>query len=243
MLKMSKRPLLLLCLTALTSCSYYMDDTIQYITVETLGANNATCHAYIDNVKYKIRPPMKIALKKDKDPMILDCVAPGNRHKKLRIKPTMETSTLLNVVNGAVPGMAWDYGSDAMFHYPEKIYVDFRGIKTSPMPLPDHNSPDIKQPEEYDLEEYLPAVPRMNADKHTVPQLILRRQEYTGDSFSEEIGLSDADLNPSSTPTKGDLMPVKSQPLAATPARGSYMDPSNGTSAGLDSPVQLFPLD
>lgn len=242
MSKISKRPLLILSLAALSSCSYYMGDTIENITFETLGARNVICYAYIDNVKYKIRPPMKIALKRDKDPMILDCFAPGNRHKKLKIKSTMESSTMLNILNGGIPGGAWDYASDAMFHYPEKIYVDFRGIETTPMPLPDHNSPDIKQPEEYDLEEYLPATPRMNADKHEVPQLIMRRQEYTGDTFSQEVGLSDADLNPSTAPSKGDLSPVKSQPLSApTSSAPAKSAPANSTSAS--SPVQLFPLE
>lgn len=213
---MFKRLFSLFALLAVTSCSYIMDDTIQYITVETPGARNAVCHAYIDQAKYKIRPPQKVALKKDRDPMVLDCIAPGNRRKQVEIEPKVEPSASLNIVNGVIPGTSWDYLSDAMFSYPEVIYVDFRGIEVTPMGLPAHNSSDLRAPEDYDLEEFLPADPRMNSDKFKTPVEIRRRGEYIDDGFADtDDSLAPINLDPSNDGGKGELMKIETQGLPA----------------------------
>lgn len=234
---MLKRSVFALSLFALTSCAYISEDSVQMVTFETPGAHNALCFVHIDNVKYKLRPPQKLAVKKDDDPMVVDCKAPGNRHKKIEVKPRIEEDTYWNMFNGVVPGTSWDYLSDSMFRYPDVVYIDFRSERIKPNKLPDHNAPDIKQPEDYDLEEFLPARPRMNADKYEKPIEIKRREMYDGGSFADEAGLGDSDYDPSATKGKGDLMSIESEPLPAATEGESSAAQKEGV------PTPLFPLE
>ena len=117
--------------------------------------------------------------------MKLDCMAPGNRRITMTVAPSLETKAIW----GTPAGMAWDYASKSLFHYPDVIAVDFSQEAIVPNDLPKHNSPDIKQPEEYDLEEFRPAAPRMNSDKNKEPAKIWRRGER--EQMMQEQNMSD----------------------------------------------------
>ncbi len=169
----------------LTSCAYIIERTDQDITVVTPGAHNSVCYVYVGGLKYKFRPPQTVKIGKSEDTLVVNCLAPGNRRKSVEVEPDIEAITLLGG-----PGVAWDYLSDALFVYPELIEVDFTGIPATAMPLPAHNNPDIKQPEEYYLEEFSPGQPRMNADRHA-PEIELKRREFEteDDVYYPEYGL------------------------------------------------------
>lgn len=154
---------LLLCIFALGACAYWKDDAAQKLTVLTPGAENAMCHVYIDGLKYKFRPPQTQNIIKSDANLIVDCMAPGNRRREVVIKPQIEKSAFGNVFNAGV-GAAWDYASKAAFTYPDTVYVDFTNMPLRSEKLPSYNNPDIKQPEEYKLEEFLPSTPRLNSD-------------------------------------------------------------------------------
>jgi len=232
-------------LMALTSCAYYFDESVQTVTVETPGAHNSVCYAYVDNVKYKINPPQTIPIKKDKDPMVIDCFAPGNRHKQVEFDSKVEPSTYLNTLNGIIPGTSWDYASDSMFRYPEVVYVDFRDIETSPNKLPRHNAPDLRKPSDYDLEEYLPTTPRLNADKYSKQPELVRRGQYEDDMFAGDDALTAKDMDPSKTLGKGDLEPTKGKgDLVPVESQRTPQAMSDGASNnGEGGPEVLFPLE
>lgn len=216
-----KKPLLLLSALALSSCAYAIDGAHQDVQVVTPGASNADCHIYVDDLKYQAEPPQTVNIFKSKKDLVVDCLAPGNRRKIVKVPATVETSTAWNAANAGV-GLPWDFASEAMFAYPDVIEVDFTQIPVSDQPLPDHNSPDIRQPEEYPLEEFSPAQPRMNADMNAPRNEILRRDgssvgavQYndTG-AFSEApIGGGKGDLMVPSSDSSVEVMTLDPTPL------------------------------
>ncbi len=172
---MFKRSLLLGSVLCLASCSYVIDRQIQRVTVLTPGAEDSVCYVYVDGLRHKIHPPESAVISKSRKEMIVDCLAPQNRRRKVVIKPTLSDHAALNVFNGVVPGTAWDLASDSLFTYPDIVNVDFTTAQPMPEALPAHNNPDIRQPEEYDLEEFTSGLPRLNSDRDAVSESIQRR--------------------------------------------------------------------
>jgi len=160
----------------LSGCAYIQDQSYQKLTIETPGAVNAICHVTIDKLKYVFYPPETQTVIKHGKPMEVACMAPGNRDKTIMVE------------------------AGAIFKYPETVYVDFNAVPVSNMPLPHHNNPDIKQPEEYVLEEFLPGNPMMNKDKNATQTTLQRKDSY--DDF-------DVDARPALG--KGDLSNVRTQ--------------------------------
>ena len=233
---MYRRLLLSLCLFALGSCAYALDGGTQDVTFVTPGAHNALCYAWVDDIKYKIRPPTTTNIVKSKNDMRVDCKAPGNRHREVVIASRISNSTNWNVVNGLAPGAAWDAFSGAAYQYPDRVEIDFTNLKTKPQELPAQNAPDILQPEDYMLEEFLPGDPALNSDKFKSPtQAPQRREEsqsagytdegdayMTGEGGEETYGKSNlesvprppADMNPAAAPPAPVIGPaVNEQPV------------------------------
>jgi hypothetical protein len=173
---MNYRFCILSAVLVLSACANINGGQIQNVTVKTPGAQQAVCFLMVDRVRHKVSPPQTISIPKSKNPLIVDCRAPGNRQQKQVIKPSIENSTFGNVATGVVPGLAWDYFSESMFKFPDIIVVDFTAMPTKPEKLPAQNAPDIKQPEEYPLEEFRPGQPRMNSDRFEAPVQIKRRE-------------------------------------------------------------------
>ena len=164
-------------LILLSSCAYMQDGSIQNVTVVTPGAENARCYMYVDGLRHPVRPPQTLSISKSREDLIVDCFAPGNRHKKVVIKADIARSTYANASNIVVPAAAWDFFSDAMFAYPERIEVDFTYTPFADEPMPAQNKPDIRQPEEYPLEEFLPGTPRLNSDRGSVQPALRPREK------------------------------------------------------------------
>ncbi|MCK5284833.1 MAG: hypothetical protein KAJ86_04520 [Alphaproteobacteria bacterium] len=227
-------------LFSLGACSYTVDGSNQEITLKTPGAHNATCHVYVEGLKYKMNPPETINVFKSNKDMEIDCKAPGNRRRKVYITPIIEDSVYGNVITGILPGVAWDYASKSMFKYPSVIEVSFVGIKPRQEALPAQNNPDIKQPEEYDLEEFKSGYPRLNEDRYATPVEIKRRElpwgSYTSSSDSSSLKesiVTSPVMNGGESGGKSDLIDVIDN-------IGADMNPSGDPSVFSD-PVSLFP--
>ncbi|MGB4056982.1 MAG: hypothetical protein WBK77_02735 [Alphaproteobacteria bacterium] len=218
----------------LSSCAYLIDKQIQDVTIVTPGAEDAVCYVYVEGLRYRVHPPQTVNVSKSYQDMTVDCLAPGNRRRKVVIEPALSKHEYMNVANGVVPGATWDLASNSMFTYPEVIEVDFTGAASSMEPMPAHNNPDIRQPEEYLLEEFSPGVPRLNSDRYETAQPIQRIQKkmpkaksYTEGGISESAApVSDKGdlkavvdgLTTSSKPiSKAKVAPMTSAPEAAGP--------------------------
>jgi hypothetical protein len=97
-----------------------------------------------------------------------------------------------------------------------------------PEPLPGQNRGDVRQPEDYPLEEFRPGTPRMN-DQYDEDIIFQRRQvdEPGPAEFTPEAPMDSAPVS-----GKGDLMDVQSS--VGTDA----MNPSGGADG---APVPLYP--
>ncbi len=151
------------------------DEAIQDVRIETPGAKHARCNVYIEDLHYRYNPPETLTVVNTKEDMIIKCKAPGNRNKELVISPKVTSSTYLNVTNGILPGLGWDALSGAMYYYPDVIEVDFTDVRVKSMPLPSYNDPNIKQPEDYNLEEFKPTHSRLNSDRYETATPLKRR--------------------------------------------------------------------
>lgn len=214
-------------LTALTACAYATDSSVQDVKFVTPGAYGAECHVYVEKVKYVVHPPQTVNLFKSGKNLEVDCLAPGNRRKKIFIEPGIEGSSTWNLTNGGI-GYAWDYASGALWRYPDIIEVNFTDTPIADEDMPAQNRPDVRSPDDHMLEEFSPGQPRMNADRHAQPAEILRRQK--GGATSAAPYSNAAAFSESSVPgkDKGDLMD-------ATPAKPSDSPPAKA------APAPLFP--
>ncbi|MCC6598305.1 MAG: hypothetical protein IT559_05910 [Alphaproteobacteria bacterium] len=182
-------------LLALGACAYTYDNAVQDVKFETPGAYGAICNVYVEKVKYVVKPPQTINIFKSKEVLEVDCKAPGNRERKIFIKPLVSSTSNWNIANAGV-GYAWDYASGALWRYPDVIEIDFTGVPTKSSPLPGHNLSDVQAPENHLLEEFVSETPRRNADRDNQPVEIIRRQKpgafvspsNGADAFSETSG-------------------------------------------------------
>jgi hypothetical protein len=178
----ARRLSLLSCAFFVGSCAYATKASFQEITFLSPDARDAKCLVYASGVKYQVWPPQTVNIKKSDKPMRVLCHAPGNRDIEVEVPPRMETVA----VWGTPVGMAWDYASQSLFSYPEVIAIDFSQESLKPFSLPKHNNQDIRQPESYDLEEFLPGDPRLNRDKNKKDTLLLRRGEGADEWADDE---------------------------------------------------------
>ena len=231
-IKNFKKAYYLVPLIALGACAYALDGTSQNVKFITPGAYNAACNVYVEGLKYRVKPPKVVSLYKAKEDLIVDCLAPGGRRKIVNITPEIEVSTAWNAANAGV-GLPWDYASGALFRYPDVIEIDFTGEPISDPPLPAQNSPDIRQPEEYLLEEFSPSEPILNNDRNVPPVEILRRQSPNSNLSGYNNGETSAFSEPVNTSQdKGELMDV---------IQGLSEDMNPSISDDFGYPVPLLP--
>lgn len=199
-----RKTLLLLSTTILVSCAYSTDTSVQDITIRTPGAEDAVCYMYVDGVRYRMHPPQTTSIARTDEDLIVDCLAPGNRRKEVVIKPVYADSAAGNVVTAGV-GLVWDYASGALFQYPDVVEVSFIDMPMGPALIPAQNNPDIRQPEEYKLEEFRPSQPRMNEDRDSIPTEFLKRGETSTSALSSD---ANAFTEGSGSMGKGELQTV-----------------------------------
>jgi len=240
----SNRVILLSSLFVLSSCALALDSALQDVTVETPGAQNAQCTLVTNNFKYRVNPPETISVKKSETDMVIDCKAPGNRNRKVVIPPRYAELYAFNSVTGFAVGGTVDYLTGSAFEYPSKVVIDFTGVPIQPEAMPAQNAPDIRQPETYDLEEFLPGTPRLNSDKYSRGTTIKKRARKTvrftdtdaygilpeGSGAVPQSALNPADPN---APAVSDSVNIEEQKELL-----NMMDPSQGSDSQ-DVPVNV----
>lgn len=153
---------------SLVSCATMTEGAMQDIAFETPGATNAVCDVTIgtDRMRYLVRPPQVLTVSKSVKDMTVDCTAPGNRKVMKIVKSSAAATGFLNTFNGAVPGAIVDAESGAMFKYPDKISIDFTGVKPVSYAMPAYYNTDGLDPdvESSDVDNYGPEVPAAPGD-------------------------------------------------------------------------------
>ncbi|MGB4106866.1 MAG: hypothetical protein WBK55_03625 [Alphaproteobacteria bacterium] len=239
---MLKRYLLLGSVICLSSCSYTLDRQIQDITVVTPGAEDTVCYMYVDGLRYKFFPPQTMNITKSRKDLVVDCIAPQNRRRKVVIEPALSQHAPLNVANGIIPGTTWDIASNSLFTYPEVVTVDFTSAVPMPEALPAQNNPDIRQPEEYDLEEFTSKLPRLNSDRDAVATPLIRRggaqsakPEYTSGGVGPHTG-------PGKPKDKGDLGSVIDGLTTSSSPPSKPVEPAGPPASAASEPAGPPPM-
>lgn len=170
-----------------SACSSVVDGSMQEVYVETPGATTSVCHLDNGGSMYRVNPPEKIFITKSHLPVKVNCVASGNRNKTIEIEPILLKSTLFNVANGVIPGVAHDYYSGSMYKYPDNIIVDFRDMAVTSNKLPDYYSYDSIEPVKYGLEEFRPKVPTLSEDILRTEAKVEKRKPVKLQILSEDL--------------------------------------------------------
>ncbi len=138
----------------------------------TPGAENSECYVTTDavnGIKYRVRPPQTIRIKRSNDDLIVKCQAPGNREKTLRVPRSVHSAAALNITNGIVPGVVYDHFSGALYRYPKEISVDFTGIEPKISDFPAYEALDTIDPETINTEDMGPKSAEILSDYNRAP--------------------------------------------------------------------------
>ena len=170
----------------LSACSTIVNNQTQDITVKTPGATNAKCIIENQDMKYQVYNDQKIEIMKSPHDLVVRCKAPGNREQTVHVKREVNNWVVANVVNGFVPGAAYDYFSRGAFDYPETISVSFVGDPIKPYPLPQYMSDDLKANHKYGEIEYMGASEMATeGNKHQKPSVMPKRENPYGLSTTQ----------------------------------------------------------
>jgi len=137
----------------LSGCSTIIDGQTQDITIETPGAEKALCLLKTEGNSYKAYNDQTITIRRAKSNLLVSCQAAGNRERTVFVKRDVNKWLPVNVVNGFIPGAAYDYASDGAFEYPSKVVVSFAGVPVKPYDLPDYHDADLKYNNTYNRSE------------------------------------------------------------------------------------------
>jgi len=194
----------------LSGCGTMASGATQDIKLVTPGAWNAQCT--LDNgVRHKVVTGETITVMRSNNDMIVDCYAPGNRHKQMIVKSGGNAWAIGDVATGVVPGVAFDHYAGGLYEYPDVITVDFVGTPTIGFELPDYHNKDAPNPYAQSIEPYTIGAARTVSDNY------LRRGVQRRDSSSTNpFAASDAEAAVSA--------PSKPAVAAAKPATPSGKD-------------------
>lgn len=132
--------------SVLTGCATIIDSSSQDVNFQVVGATEVLCDVDSGKLKYYVRPPQVITIKKSVNDLTLTCEAAGNRVKVMTVPSTLSGWTLTNVTNGIIPGTAYDAESGAMFQYPDVVIIDFTDTIAKADELPGYHAVDTLDP-------------------------------------------------------------------------------------------------
>jgi hypothetical protein len=133
----------------LAGCNTYHQGTIQKLIVRTPGIENAYCKLTTPHNRYDVMTPRPVIVERTEQPLMVLCEKTGYTPTAVIVKPHIHADgTVLNVTNGIVPGMIWDYASNSVFEYPDPIIVVMHlapqaapDVEQAPMALPKKEEP------------------------------------------------------------------------------------------------------
>jgi len=208
----------------LAGCSTIIDKPSQEITIETSGTEGALCFLERPGYRTRVWAPKTLTITKSPDPLEVTCRAPGYRERKVVAEPKVARSYFANIANGMVPGALVDYETAAMFVYPEKIVVDFSGVKPQAMPAPEYQRTLAENPEIMGMEEFRPGQSALQRDRYsTTPELQPRRS--TAELYSGVAPSASADMPaayaPSAPLRSTGVAPIAEAPVVPRVAEGA----------------------
>lgn len=154
-----------LCLSA---CATLISSPTQELTVNTPGATEAQCT--VDNsLRYPIRSGQTIKIMRSENPLIVDCYASGDRHRRMRVSADGNEWAMLNVTNGIIPGLTYDHFAKGLYKYPDVVTIDFTGVPAKGFDLPAYHNKDAPNPYDQGIENFGPSKSKLESDRYKAP--------------------------------------------------------------------------
>lgn len=238
------RPLILaaiLATTALAGCATMVEESSQTINFQVVGATDVMCDVDSGKLKYNIRPPQTITVKKSKRDLNLTCMAAGNRVQTMTVSSSLSGWTFANVVGGGViPGTLYDGESGAMFKYPEVVIIDFSGTVARVDSLPSYHAPDAVDPSyARNVEDVGPNSMRLPDDDATALRRKMAELKYQREEAAEQA--FEAERESRMNAVEGGWNGDKGGHSSAAPQ--AYVPPAYVPPTSAQPPVQTGPAE
>jgi hypothetical protein len=214
---------LALLLTA--GCATIFEGETQNITLQTPGTDQAVCLLTRPGSHTRVWAPTTVRITKSRGPMVVDCLAQGNREKILIVTPGTPPSFNRNAAN-LMLGAAYDYETDAMYIYPDRIVMDFTNVPPSPMPLPEYQKMLAEYPELKGMDVTRPGFAALPHDRMETIQMLQKRgpediQDYTSlEGNADSTAVVAGAPGPADTNNNTTSASVSSAATPAAPANG-----------------------
>lgn len=157
---------LLACIPLLASCSTIINGSTQQVMFKAEGADDVYCDARtgVNDYRFIVRPPAKVWVQRAKEPIYLDCNAPGNRVVHTKVPSNLAEASYLNAVTAGTT-LAWDATSGAMYEYPDVVVIDFTNSVARNQPLPAYENRGALDPRAQGIEYMGADTPVLESDK------------------------------------------------------------------------------
>ncbi len=121
------RPLLLAVLGALVlpGCTTMVNDTYQKISIHTPGVENVQCILESEGNKYRMLAPGVVQVDRQTNPLNVTCEKAGYLTTATTLEPKIRmVPAQMNVLNGIIPGTAYDFASESVYAYQDVLVVN-----------------------------------------------------------------------------------------------------------------------
>lgn len=109
----------------LTGCNTLDRDSFQQIKVETPGVAGADCMLVTEKMKYRVITPGTVMVERAPYNMTVTCEKGNYFPSVLVVKPEIKMlGSAWNVLNGVIPGTAYDIASRSVYSYPVLITME-----------------------------------------------------------------------------------------------------------------------
>ena len=125
---MKKLALAVLLTAMLGGCATFVNQGRQSITVTTREANGTEvdhAHCVLSSLRgvWTVDTPGSVVVDRGDEDLRIECTRPGHYDGTVTAISRANTEMFGNVMNGIIPGMAYDYESGAGLSYPESVTV------------------------------------------------------------------------------------------------------------------------
>lgn len=114
----------LVALVTLSGCNTYVEKPYQNIQVVTPGLEGADCVLKSKNHEYRTITPSTLMVERSDESLYVTCTKANYKTGTLRVESKVSMwRSGYNVVNGVVPGTAWDIANNSIYDFPHVISV------------------------------------------------------------------------------------------------------------------------
>ena len=116
--------LALLTVSVLAGCNTLAQRSYQKVRVETPGVRGADCTLNTKSAKYRLITPDTVLVERSPFTMTVTCEKGNHFTAVTTVEPkTHAMNGMQNVLNGFIPGMAYDIATRSIYDYPKLVII------------------------------------------------------------------------------------------------------------------------